>query len=202
MQINTIIFDLGGVMINWDPRNLYRKMFDDEQEMEHFLSEVCTHAWNHEQDAGRSLEEATNLLLPQFPKYEKEIRAYYGRWREMLNGTVARSIEIQQQLIRDPRYRVVALTNWSAETWVWALEIFPFLHDFEGVLVSGEEKMAKPEHRIYELCLSRFGIEADKSVFIDDSERNVIAAREVGIHGIHFRSAEQMEGELRSLGIL
>jgi len=202
MQINTIIFDLGGVMIDWNPRYLYKKIFDDEAEMDYFLNNVCTMAWNHEQDAGRSLKDAEELLIPQFPKYESQIRDFYGRWTEMLNGTVARSVEIQQQLIRDPRYKVVALTNWSAETWVWALDIFPFLHDFEDVLVSGQEKMAKPEHRIYELCLERFGIEADKSVFIDDSERNVIAAREVGIHAIHFQSAEQMEGELRAMGVL
>lgn len=202
MQINTIIFDLGGVMIDWNPRYLFSKIFEDGAEMEFFLSEVCSPAWNHEQDAGRSLEEATNLLITQYPSYESQIRAFYGRWTEMLNGSISRSVIIQQLLIRDPRYKVVALTNWSAETWGWALEIFPFLHDFDGVLVSGQEKMAKPEHRIYELCLERFGIEADKSIFIDDSERNVIAAQEVGIHGIHFRSAEQMEGELRAMGIL
>jgi 2-haloacid dehalogenase len=202
MQINTIIFDLGGVMIDWNPRYLYSKIFEDGAEMEYFLSEVCTSAWNHEQDAGRSLEEATHLLITQYPSYESQIRAFYGRWTEMLNGSISRSVIIQQLLIRDPRYKVVALTNWSAETWVWALDIFPFLHDFDGVLVSGQEKMAKPEHRIYELCLERFDIEADKSVFIDDSERNVIAAQELGIHGIHFRSAEQMEGELRAMGIL
>jgi len=202
MQFNTIIFDLGGVMIDWDPRHLYRKIFDDEQEMEYFLSEICTHEWNHEQDAGRTIQEATELLIPQFPKYESQIRAFYGRWREMLNGSVTRSVEIQQQFIRDPRFKVVALTNWSAETWPWALEIFPFLHDFEDVLVSGREKMAKPEHRIYELCLQRFGIEASKSIFIDDSERNVIAAREVGIHAIHFTSAEKMETDLKALGVL
>lgn len=202
MQINTIIFDLGGVMINWDPRNLYRKIFADEAEMEYFLTNICTPAWNHEQDAGRSIEEANNLLISQFPKYEPQIRAFYGRWTEMLDGTVPRSVEIQQQLLGDPRFKVVALTNWSAETWVWALDLFPFLHDFEGVLVSGQENMAKPEHRIYELCLERYGIEADKSVFIDDSEPNVIAAREVGIHGIHFQSSDQLDVDLHALEII
>jgi 2-haloacid dehalogenase len=201
-MIYTIIFDLGGVLIDWNPRYLYRKIFDQEAEMEHFLSEVCSPAWNHEQDAGRPLEEATALLLAQFPQYEREIRAFYGRWEEMLGGAVADSVKLQQRILRDDRFRVFALTNWSHQTFPIARRLYPFLADFEDILVSGEEKLAKPDPQIYEVALARFQAKPEHSLFIDDSLKNIEAARALGIQSLHFQDPDQLEQALRERNLL
>ena len=143
-MIKTIIFDLGKVLINWDPRNLYRKVFSDEKEMEYFLSEVCTMDWNEQQDAGRSWKDGIDLLVPQFPKYEMEINAYFDRWEEMLGGEISGTVEILKQLKASRKFRIYGLTNWSAETFPIALKQFDFLKLFEGILVSGNEGIKKP----------------------------------------------------------
>ena len=200
-QIDTIVFDLGGVLVDWNPRNLYRKVFDTEAEVEAFLTEICTPDWNNEQDAGRTFAEATALLVKQYPDFEPQINMYFDRWPEMFNGVFEGTKDILEQLVKDDRYRVYALTNWSAETWDIALELFPFFTWFEGVLVSGQEKMKKPDHRIYHLLLERFNIDPQKAVFFDDSLKNVVAAQEVGIHAFQFLSPEQLKTELLARGI-
>ena len=198
---DTIIFDLGGVLIDWNPRYLYRKLFDDEGEMEWFLQHVCNDSWNIAQDAGRSFEEATELLVPQFPEYEKEIRAYFSRWSEMIGGHYQEIVEIQQSLLKNPDYRVVALTNWSAQTFSWALNNFSFLHDFEGILVSGEEKLAKPDPAIYQLLLKRFDIDPGRAIFIDDSARNIAGAWKEGISGHRYTDVDRLKKYLEKMGI-
>lgn len=199
--IKTIIFDLGGVLIDWDPRYLYRKLFESEAEMERFLAEVTTSDWNEEQDGGRPLAEATNLLVAQFPDQETMIRAFYDRWTEMLGGAISGTVEILMQLKEDQHYSLFALTNWSAETWPIALDHFAFLHWFEGVLVSGQEKMRKPDPRIYRLLEERFPLSLETSLFIDDNLRNVMAARAEGLRTIHFQNPEQLRRELSANGI-
>lgn len=201
-NIDTVIFDLGGVLIDWNPKHLYRKIFDDEKEIDYFLSEICTPEWNEQQDAGRTFKEATEILVAQHPKFEKEIQAFYGRWKEMLGGEIEKTVSILNDLHQKNEHRLLALTNWSAESFPYALENFEFLQLFEGILVSGVEKMKKPDPEIYQLILDRYQIEAQKSVFIDDSERNIKAAKVLNINGIHFQSSEQLQSDLEKLGVL
>lgn len=200
-KVDTIIFDLGGVLVDWNPRYLYRKIFDSEAEMEAFLSEICTPEWNAEQDGGRTFKEAGDLLVAQFPDFETEIRMYFNRWVEMFDGVFEGSVDILRKLIDDPQYKVYALTNWSAETWPIALELFPFFHWFDGVLVSGQENMKKPDPQIYELILYRFNIDRTQAVFFDDSLKNVEGAQSVGLHAFQFLSPEQLRERLKAYGV-
>lgn len=200
--IETIIFDLGGVLINWDPKRLFRKIFDDEAEMDKFLSEVCTMEWNEQQDAGRSIQEATEVLVQKFPDYTEQITAYYGRWEEMLGGAIEGTVSILKQLKQQERLGIYALTNWSSETFPIALERFDFLQLFEGILVSGVEQLKKPDPKIYQLILDRYNLKAETSVFIDDSLRNIKAAAKLGIDAIHFQGPESLENELSIRNLL
>lgn len=199
-KINTVIFDLGGVLVNWNPRNLYRKIFTDEAEMEYFLTHICTQEWNECQDRGRSWEEGIALLSAQYPAYAPHIQAYYERWTEMLNGTIDETVEILNSL-KNQGIRVLALTNWSAETFLIAETKFPFLQLFEGIVVSGKEKMIKPEPEIFRLLFDRYQVNPQQAVFIDDVLKNVQAANQLGIHGIQFINTESLKVRLEELGI-
>lgn len=196
--IQTIIFDLGGVLIDWNPEYVYLDVFNgDHEKMEWFLENVCTHDWNENQDAGYPLQKATDERVAMFPEHEKLIRMFYGRWEEMLGDAIEGTVTILKKLIDNPNYKVVALTNWSAETFPIALERFEFLHWFEDILVSGVEKTRKPFPEIYQLSLERFDISAENTLFIDDNLRNIKAAEELGIRSIHFKSPEQLEKDLK-----
>lgn len=201
-QIDTVIFDLGAVLIDWNPEYLYRKIFDDEASMQHFLENICTPSWNAQQDAGRTWAEATGLLIDKHPEYQQEIRAFRERWPEMLNGPIEGTVDILKTLQQQGRHRLLALTNWSAETWPYAWEQYDFLKIFEGILVSGEENMKKPDLAIYQLLADRYQVIPERSVFIDDSPANVKAANEFGIHAIHFTSPEALRDHLEQAGIL
>lgn len=198
--INTIIFDLGGVLIDWNPRYLFKKMFDSEEEMNYFFENIATFDWNEMQDGGRSIKDATNLLIAQYPDYEIFIRAYYGRWEEMLGGAIQGTVDILRAL-KQNNYKLFALTNWSAETYPIAIERFDFLQWFDDVLVSGKEKIKKPDPKIYQLTLERFKINPQQAVFIDDNLRNVKAAEKEGIASIHFQSVEQLRAILTEKNI-
>lgn len=201
-KINTIIFDLGGVLIDWNPEYVYLDVFDGNREkMQWFFDNVCTHDWNENQDAGYPLSKATEERIALFPEHEELIRMFYGRWEEMLGEAIEGTVDILKKLIDSNQFKVVALTNWSHETFPIALETFDFLHWFEGILVSGEEKTRKPFKDIYELTLSRFDIEPENSVFIDDNLRNINAAKELGINTIHFHTPEQLKAELKYFDI-
>ncbi len=200
-QIDTIIFDLGGVLINWEPRNLFRKIFDDEKEMEYFLTNICTPDWNEQQDAGRSTAEAAAILIPQFPKYKEQIEAFYGRWEEMLGGPIEETVELLDTLCENDRYRILALTNWSAETFPVAQRRFDFLKWFEDILVSGEVMLKKPDPRIYQMLIDQHQLTPERCLFIDDSARNVEAARQLGIQVIHFLSPAQLRADLLAMGV-
>jgi len=201
-MIKTIIFDLGAVLIDWNPRYMYKNIFDNENEMEKFLAEVTTSDWNEEQDAGRSLSEGTEWLVKQHPQHEELIRAFYGRWEEMLGEAFHDTVEIFRQLKDSGKYKIYALTNWSHETFPVAFERFDFLKWFDGIVVSGEEKMRKPTPEFYHILLDRYQIKPDESLFIDDNYRNILAADKIGINCIHFTSAEELEKELMRLGVL
>ena len=173
---NIVVFDLGGVLIDWDPRHLYRKLFGGEEPaMERFLSTVCTHEWNRAQDAGRSFADGARLLKQQHPDKAELIDAYGDRFDEMIAGPIAGTVEILAEL-RDRGTPLYGLTNWSAETYPYALERFEFLGWFRGILVSGEVGAIKPDARIYELMLARFAIDPQCAVYIDDSAANAEAA--------------------------
>jgi 2-haloacid dehalogenase len=201
-MINTIIFDLGAVLIDWNPHYVYKTIFDDEQEMHNFLANVCTSDWNEEQDAGRSLQEGTDLLVARFPEHEANIRAFYGRWIEMLGEPFHGTVELFRQLKASNKYKIYALTNWSAETFPFAQARFDFLNWFDGVVVSGTEKMRKPAPEFYQMLLDRYNVNPAEALFIDDNYRNVLAAEKMGIKTIHFKSEEELSVELTELDIL
>jgi 2-haloacid dehalogenase len=199
--IDTVIFDLGGVLIDWNPRYVYRKIFRTEEEVEWFLENVTTSEWNENQDAGYPLHKATEELIAKHPEWEPQIKAYYGRWLEMLGDSIHETVDILNGLKKNGKYKLYALTNWSAETFPHALERFEFFKLFDGVLVSGEEKMRKPFPEFYQRLLNKFNIEPSRALFIDDSLRNVKAAEAVGIKSIAFQSPDKLRMDLRALNI-
>jgi 2-haloacid dehalogenase len=195
--INTIIFDLGGVLIDWNPRYVFHdNYFDSPEKRDHFFEHICTPGWNENQDAGHPIAKATEERIVLFPEWEKEIRDYYGRWMEMLGGPIHETVDIFRKLKKDPGLKIYALTNWSAETFPVALERFDFLEWFDGRVVSGEEKMRKPFPEFYQLLLDRYNINPGQALFIDDSLRNIKAAESIGIKGIHFKDHIQLKNEL------
>jgi 2-haloacid dehalogenase len=202
MNTDTIIFDLGGVLVDWNPAYVFDKLIKDEEKRRQFFAEICTSEWNEEQDAGRSLKDATQLLVDQHPEWQEYIEAYYGRWEEMLGGPIQETVDIFRELKESGKYRFYALTNWSAELFPIALQKYDFLHWFDGRLVSGEEKMRKPFPEFYQLLLDRFHIDKEKAVFIDDNKRNAEAAEAFGIPTIRYESAAQLRAELNKRRIL
>ena len=197
-----VIFDLGGVLIDWDPRYLYRTLFDgDEAAMEHFLANVCTTEWNRAQDAGRSFAEAEAEAAARHPDKLHLIQAWARDFDKMIPGPVEGTVEILDAL-RQRNTRLYALTNWSAETFASQPGRFDFLGWFEGIVVSGREGMLKPDPRIFRLLLDRYGLDAGGTVFIDDVATNVAAARAVGIHALHFTGADQLRRDLQALSLL
>jgi len=198
-EIKTIIFDLGGVLIDWNPRYVYRTIFKTEEEIDWFFENICTHDWNENQDAGYPLTKATDELVAKHPEWEKEIRAYYDRWIEMLGGPIHETVEIFRQLKESTDLKFYAFTNWSAETFPVALERFDFLHWFDGRLVSGEEKTRKPFPDFYRKLIDKFSINPSQALFIDDNLRNVQGGEALGIKGIHFKGAEKLKQELSQI---
>ena len=197
-----IIFDLGGVLIDWNPRYLYRKLFSTEEEITWFLENVCTSEWNEKQDAGRLFEEATRELIAKFPSHASAIRAWHSRWEETVGGPIYGTVELLGRIRAQQQHRLYALTNWSAETFPWARQTFDFLGWFEGIVVSGEEKTLKPYPEFYKILLDRYRIDPATAVFIDDNVKNIEGARNVGIDGIHFKDPNQLRSELAARGIL
>ncbi len=200
--IKTIIFDLGGVLIDWNPEYVFKTVIPDDERRVFFFEHVCPYSWNVEQDAGRTFEDATNERIALFPEWETEIRAYYGRWEEMLGGPIQPTVDLFKTLKDKALHQIVALTNWSHESFPVAQERYDFLDWFDGIVVSGVEKTRKPYLPIYEILLERYGVEPTTAVFIDDSLPNVEAARSLGIHGIHFQSAAQLQADLSDLGVV
>ncbi|HLX93898.1 MAG TPA: HAD family phosphatase [Puia sp.] len=198
-EIDTIVFDLGGVLIDWNPDYVYRDIFPNEEERQWFYQNVCTPDWNEQQDAGRSLSLATEELVAKYPEHEKNIRAYYERWQEMLGGPIHETVEILRHLKHHTGIRLYALTNWSAETFPVALDLYEFLHWFEGRVVSGEEKTRKPFREIYARLIERFKIVPERAIYIDDNYRNLIPAKELGFHVIHFQKPQQFKQELEGM---
>ncbi|PIB49768.1 HAD family phosphatase [Pseudomonas sp. 2822-17] len=205
MTIRAVVFDFGGVLFDWNPQHLYRKLIADEHERQWFLDTICTQAWNTEQDAGRPLAEATQVLVDQFPHHKALITAYYDRWHEMLRGPLPDGVAILKAL-HTANMPLFGLTNWSAETFPYARANYPFLKCFRDIVVSGELKLIKPNPAIYNASLSQVraylpDIQPGEVVFIDDVADNVDAAVALGWRGIHHVSAEHTAARLRELGV-
>jgi 2-haloacid dehalogenase len=201
VPVKAVVFDLGGVLIDWDPRYLYRKLLDDEAAVEEFLATVCTPEWNAEQDRGRPFAEGVAELVERHPVQAAAITAYHERWPEMLGGAVGGTVEVLAEL-RAAGVPVYALTNWSAETFGIARERFEFLEWFDGVLVSGEERMIKPDPAIFRLLLDRFGLDPGATFYIDDSPANLAAADRLGFDAVRFTSPAQLRRDLEARGLL
>jgi 2-haloacid dehalogenase len=195
------VFDLGGVLLDWNPRHLYRKLFDDKAEMERFLSEVCTMEWHHAHDLGIPPEQTIPPLAEAHPEYADMIRAWPERSEEMLAGPIEETVEILREL-RDAGVPVYALTNMETWTYPGRRERYPFLRWFDGTVVSGFEGVAKPDPEVFELLLDRFGLTPESTLFIDDSAKNVAAARGVGMQAIEFESPARLRERLHDAGLL
>ncbi len=203
MKIDTIVWDLGGVLIDWNPGYVFTdSYFGSAEKKQFFFEHVCTHDWNENQDAGYPLAKATYELAAKFPDWEKAIRDFYGRWEEMLGGPIEGNVEIFRQLKQNTSLKFYALTNWSAELFPVAMERYDFLQWFDGILVSGAEKTRKPFPEIYELLINRFSIEPAQALFIDDNFRNIDAAQELGFKAIHYLNVDQLNEELKAVDVL
>lgn len=197
MNIKNIVFDFGGVLVDWNPRYLFKDHFKDINEMEYFLKNICTEEWNIEQDRGRSLSEATLELQKKFPEHSDSIALFYDKWEVMLKGEISETVSILHKL--KTKFKLYGLTNWSSETIDIAYRRFSFFKEFDGIVVSGTEKLIKPDKRIYQLLLERYLIKAEESIFIDDNILNVKAAMELGFYAIHFENPKQLEAELTTI---
>ena len=198
----TIVFDLGAVLIDWDRRHLFQKLFNGRTtELNYFLDNVCTLAWNAEMDAGRPFTEAVAAKIVEFPQYEPYITAYHARWEEMTVGPISGTVEIFAEL-RQAGYPTAALSNWSAETFPLVQPRFEFLNWFDEIILSGAVKVNKPDPAIYHILLERLNRQPQECVFIDDSLPNIAAAQHLNFQAIHFQSPAQLRSELVSLGIL
>jgi 2-haloacid dehalogenase len=199
--ISTVIFDFGGVLIDWNPRYLYRKIFSSEEKTEWFLQHICHMEWNLQLDKGYPFAQGVEDLQAKFPEYREEIAAYHHRWPEMLGGEVPGTVDLMDTC-RDSGYRILGLTNWSVETFQVASEKFPFLQKMEGIVVSGQEGMVKPDPGIYHILLNRYDLRPEQAVFIDDNKFNIEAAKLLGFHTIHFTTAEHLRHDLQQLAII
>lgn len=201
MKIGAIIFDLGNVLVQWNPANLYNKIFKSKEETDYFLNNVCTMDWHTVQDAGRSPDEGTEALVKEHPAWEHPIRAFYARWKEMFSGPIEGSVQIMKEL-KEQGYKLYALSNWNAELYNRTVDDYPFLNWFDGKIISGEVKMKKPDEEIYHLLLQRFGLHPKQALFIDDNENNIATAQILGIQSILFTTPEALRTELQNRNII
>ncbi len=201
-MIDTIVFDLGGVLVDWNPDYVFNGVFEGQPERKkYFYENICTADWNEQQDAGRLISVATDELVAKHPDWETEIRAFYGRWEEMLGGPIADVVDILSSL-KQAKLPLYALTNWSAETFPIALQRYDFLGWFDGIVVSGTEKTRKPFDDFFKVLFDRYNIDAKRAFFVDDNLRNVAAAKALGMHAVPFTTAEQLHSDLAHAGIV
>jgi 2-haloacid dehalogenase len=195
------VFDLGGVLIDWNPRYLYRKLFQHEADMEHFLANVCTPEWNLQQDAGRTFAEASAALKLEHPRNAEMIDAWFERFDEMMAGPIAGSVDLLAEL-RDLEVPIYALSNWSAETFPFAQRRFEFLQWFRAIMISAEVHLVKPDPRIFQCFCEKVALIPEQIIYIDDLPHNVEAARRIGMHAIRFSDPASLREELAQVGLL
>lgn len=199
--IKNIIFDFGGVVMDWNPRYFFKDYFNDDEKMEFFLKHIAEDDWNAEQDRGRSLQEGTEIQIQKFPEWENELRAYYDNWSTMLKSDIPENVEVLRKLEHSD-YELFGLTNWSAETFPYALENYDFFNVFKGkIVVSGTEELIKPDPKIWEVLLERYQLKSEESVFIDDNPKNIEVAETLGFLTVHIQQETNLEKELRNLGL-
>jgi 2-haloacid dehalogenase len=196
-----VVFDIGNVLVHWEPRALYRKIFAGEDEVEWFIANVCTSDWNLEQDRGRSFAEAVREATARFPEHADAIAAYDLRWHETMPGPIDGTVGILEEL-RQRGTPLYAITNFNQDKFRETLERFSFLRTFRDIVVSGDERLLKPDPAIYRVLLERNGIDAAACVFIDDSEKNVRGAEAVGMKAIHFTTPQALRADLAGMGLL
>ena len=200
--VTAVVFDIGAVLVDWNPEYLYAKVIPDPEERRWFLSEVCTPGWNFAMDAGASVSEEVAKLAAEKPEYADLINPWWDRWREMLGDETPGTREIAEEL-RESGMPIYALTNWNAQTWELGVAEFPFLAEiFDGIVVSGQEGVTKPDPRIFEILSSRYGLEPSTTVFIDDSPRNVAAATALGYQAHLFTSAPELGAWMEKIDVL
>ncbi len=200
--MTAVAFDLGGVLLDWDPRHLYRTLFDgDDEAMEHFLATVCTPQWNEHNDRGRPLAEGVALLSAEHPEHAELIEAFAARWSETVAGPIDGTVQVLAELI-ETGTPVYALSNWSAETFASARTRYDFLEWFDGMVISGQEGVIKPEPRIFEILCERWALEPATTIFVDDTQANVDAARGLGFRAIRFHDPPQLRAALVDAGLL
>lgn len=195
-----VVFDVGNVLIRWDPRLLYQDLIPEPERLDWFMQNVCTAAWNIEQDRGRSWEEAVALLVAEHPEWEREIRAYDERWHETVPGKIDDSVAVLEEL-KARGDKVYAITNFSREKWAESLIRFPFLQSFDGVIVSAHERLIKPDRAIFQVLLDRYGLAAGDCIFVDDSAKNIAAAQDIGMQTVHFVEPIDLRAALRERGL-
>ena len=198
--LTTVVFDLGNVLLDWDPRRLYRRLIDDLDELDRFLTDICSPSWHYAQDRGRSIAEATAELQAAHPEHSELIGAFYAGWPEMTAGAMPATVDILREL-RDAGVRLIALTNWPAEVFAPARERFDFFAWFEGIVVSGEERLAKPDPAIFSLLLDRYAVDPATAVYVDDTLGHVETARSLGLTGFVYRDAVGLRRDFASVGL-
>ena len=194
-MIRNIIFDFGSVLVDWNPERLYGPYFNDDAKMRYFLTEICPHAWNAQADTGRSTAEITEERIAVYPEWEKEIRMYFGQWIKMMGEQIPGMQELVEEL-KDRGYGLYGLTNWSAETFPLVKDNYPVFRLLDGIVVSGEEKIAKPDPGIFSILLQRYGLKPEECLFIDDNPKNVSTGESLGIRGLVFTSAAALRSRL------
>ncbi|MBR7114344.1 MAG: HAD family phosphatase [Alistipes sp.] len=194
--LKNIIFDFGGVLVDWNPRYLYDKYFGDEERSEWFLNNICLYSWNLQMDGGKPFAEGVSELQAQHPEWKEAIAIYHTRWVEMMGGEVEGTADLLRRL-KAAGYKIYGLTNWSAETFPMIRDTYPVFGEFDGIVVSGEEHLLKPDAAIYRCLLDRYALTPAESIFIDDNEANVAAALDLGLEAHRFLSAAELERSLR-----
>ena len=190
------LFDLGGIFFDWDPNHFYKKIFKNDDEREYFIKNICNDEWNIKQDAGRLIKDAEKELIVKFPDYKNQIKLYYKNHRKMFRGIFNNSIDVLK-FLKEKKYECYVLSNWSWETFQNMENDYPFLKLFDGLIISGKEKIIKPNKEIYLLAIKRFNLKAKETVFIDDRIENIIAAKKLGFKTIHLINPELIENEIK-----
>lgn len=196
--MKNIVFDFGGVLVDWNPHHLYDKYFGSREKAEWFLNNICLYSWNLQMDGGKPFAEGVAELQAKHPEWSEAIAIYHTRWIEMMNGEIEGMASVIRRL-KMAGYGVYGLTNWSAETFPMVRDTYPVFQEFDGIVVSGEEHLLKPDAAIYKCLFERYDLQAEESLFIDDNADNVAGARNVGMKAIQFTSAVELERELKDV---
>ena len=200
MTVEAVVFDFGGVLIDWNPRYLYRNIFKDKEEMEYFLNHVCTPQWNAAMDKGKPFKQSVDELTAKYPQYADQIKMYDERWEEMCGSEIGGSVDLLKRIAS--HYPVYGLTNWSAEKFAITEPKHDFFKLFRGIVVSGVEKESKPDPELFEILIRRYGLNPEETIFTDDSLPNIETAKRLGFQAIHFESPEKLKEELLARGVV